>query len=231
MNIIHSDEIPKRVPDWATQLSELTRIAWTDADGHCHFPYLPLTRPEEWETQVFDDWACGRMHSWVLLEQGRICSHAALLNKGDYWELGRLVAHKAPRGGTRHICEARLRFCREHSIHARMECTQAHTRAQAHAATLGMRFAGIGFLEKINNVHWDIIFFDTLESKPFHPEPGFLANPLGQSMPCRSSDRGRLKEIEKILSTETGGTLPPTRFHILPELEETVREIIRLNLS
>ena len=230
MRILHSSQIPTAVPDWATQLAELTRLAWASPDGHSHFPYLPLTQRDEWLTQVAEDWATGVMHSWVVLHDGQICSHAALLNKGTHWELGRLVAHKAPRGATHEMCKVRLKHCQASGIHARMECTQAHTRAQNHAARVGMRFAGIGFLEKIDGVDWDIIFFDTLEAPAFIPQPGILADPLGVVLHCMDSDKVRLRQINHILTTDVGGVLPPTRFHVLPKLIDTVRRIIQLNV-
>ncbi len=229
MELLHSSQIPTVIPDWATQLAELTRLAWTSPDGRCHFPYLPLTQRDEWLTKVASDWTSGVMHSWVVLHEGRICSHAALLNKGAHWELGRLVAHQAPRGTTHELCKVRLNYCRAKRIHARMECTQAHTRAQRHAARVGMRFAGIGFLDKIDGVDWDIIFFDTLDLPAFHPRPGILADPNGVALHCRDQDRTRLHQIRHIITTDVGGALPPTRFHVLPELMDTVQRIIQLN--
>ncbi len=229
MQIIHSSQIAATVPNWAQQLADLTRIAWTGADGVCYFPYEPLTHAKEWRDHVARDWANGTMHSWVAIHEGRICSHAALVNKGTHWELGRLVAHKAPRGATHEVCKVRLAFCRARGIHARMECTQAHTRAQAHAARVGLRFAGIGFLDQINGINWDIVFFDTMDAPPFDPRPGVLADPLGGLLECRARDRKRLREISHILSTNVGGALPPTRFHVLPELLAPVQQIILLN--
>lgn len=231
MEILDSDQIPHVIPDWAKQLAELTRKAWMGAGNKCYFPYLPLTTEEEWKTHVLKDWITGKMRSWVLVVNKRIVSHAALVDKGAYWELGRLVANKAPSGGTRELCKARLAYCRARKIHARMECTQAHTRAQAHAAALGMRFAGIGFLDVIDGVNWDIIFFDTLEEEAFVPRKGVLANPLGIEQPCRLQDKKRLHEISHILSTDRGGILPPRKFHVLPELLEPVQRIIILNTS
>jgi hypothetical protein len=230
MDIVHSSQIPSRIPDWAEQLATLTRVAWTGDDGKCYFPYIPLTQADLWRTKVYADWIEGRMHSWVLVVDDRIVSHAALVDKGVYWELGRLVARNAPRGGTNAVCVERLRFCREQKIHGRMECTQAHTRAQRHAARVGMRFAGLGFLDKIDGVNWDIVFFDTLESAPFVPRRGVLGDPLGVELVCTDADRVRLCQIKSILTTESGGALPPARFHVLPELLESVRLIIDLNV-
>jgi hypothetical protein len=111
-----------------------------------------------------------------------------------------------------------------------MECTQAHTRAQELAAAVGLRFAGVGFLDQIDGINWDIIFFDTLDGPAFEPRPGVLADPLGVQQYCSASDRVRLHEIREIISTERGGTLPPQKFHVLPQLRPTVERIIELNL-
>lgn len=230
MEILHSSHIPLIIPNWAEQLATLTRNAWTGKDGHCYFPYLPLTTALEWRTVVARTWRTKRMHSWVLHSGGKILSHAALIDKGTHWELGRLVAHNAPRGGTHEVCEARMAFCREQGIDAQMECTQAHTIAQWHATQCGMRFAGLGFLDVIDGVNWDIIYFDTrTDLPPFEPTRGILSNPLGVTFPCSEADSLRLSQISKTLTTNRGGTLPPTRFHILPELLEPVQRIIELN--
>lgn len=229
MDIIHSSRIPSTIPHWAFQLAELTRMAWTGSDGKCYFPYLPLTQETEWLSNIAQAWAEGRMHSWVLHDQGKILSHAALINRGSYWELGRLVAHNAPPGGTHTLCKERLAFCRKEGINARMECTQAHIRSQEHAMMVGMRFAGIGFLDVIDGVNWDIIFFDTLSSTPFSPRPGVLGDPLGKTLYCEEKDRARLREISHILTTDRGGGLPPKYFHIHPELFLPVQQIILLN--
>jgi len=232
VHILHSSQIPLAIPTWAEQLAELTRIVWTDARGAFIFPYKDLQDPTHWKTVVAHQWATGLMHSWVAVVNGRIVSHSALVNKGTHWELGRLMAHNAPHTTTHTLCEARLAFCRAHNIHARMECTQAHTRAQWHASSVGMRFAGIGFLDVIDGVNWDIIFFDTLTDRPaFEPTAGILGDPLGKELICTDADQARLSEISRILSTDRGGALPPTRFHVLPELLEPVQRIIELNTT
>lgn len=231
MNILHSSKLHESIPDWDIQLANLARVAWTGPDNKCHFPYKPLITPEFWKNVVAKQWSEGSHHSWILAENGQIVSHCALINKGGYWELGRLFSSGAPKNGTSLLCARRLEFAREHKIHAQMECTQAHTRAQELAARHGLRFAGIGFLNKIDGINWDIIYFDTLGIEPFTPSKGVLANPLGTELRCKEKDRKRLKEIHSILSTKRGGILPPTQFHVLPELLTAVQEIIRLNTS
>lgn len=229
MHIVHSSEIPS-IPNWAAQLAMLTRLAWTGKDGRCYFPYLPLTRPAEWRTIIRAQWEMGMLHSWVGVVDGCIVNHAALVNKDTHWELGRLVSHGAPKGGTLELCRHRLKWCRDREIHARMECTQAHTRAQELAAAVGLRFAGVGFLDQIDGVNWDIIYFDTLDRPAFTPRAGVLADPLGVTQYCETSDRVRLQVIREIISTERGGALPPQMFHVLPQLRPAVERIIELNI-
>lgn len=229
MQIIRSDLIPDTVPNWPEKLSELTRIAWTGPDGKCHFPYKPLTTAEFWRDAIGKGWQDGSIVSWVLLDEGRIASHAALLDKGTHWELGRLMSHRAGKHGTSALCQERIAFTRERGIHARMECTQAHTSAQWHADQVGMRFAGIGFLDKIDGVNWDIIFFDTLDVPEFVPIPGILGDPLGQAITCTPQDQKRLLEISQTITTDRWESLPPKQFHLLDRLVEPVRRIIELN--
>lgn len=230
MHIIRSCDIVAQVPNFDQQLAALTRTAWTGEDGRCYFPYTPLTTANYWRHKIARGWTDGSMESWVLIEDGRIVSHAALVNKGTHWELGRLFASHAPPGGTHALCKERLAFCRDRGIQARMECTQAHTSAQWHADRVGLRFAGIGFLDKIDGINWDIIFFDTLEAPDFVPRPGVTADPLGVEILCDEKERARLREIQEILTSDRGGRLPATRFHVLPRLLEPVRQIINLNV-
>jgi len=231
MQIVRSDRIPEKIPDWPVKLAELTRIAWTGPDGKCHFPYKPLITPEFWEREIGRGWSDGSIVSWVLVDNGRIASHAALLDKGTRWELGRLMSHRAGAGGTAAVCRERIEFTKVRGIHARMECTQAHTSAQWHADHVGMRFAGIGFLDKIDGVSWDIIFFDTLDVPEFEPRAGILGDPLGQAIECTPGDRLRLIEISQTMTTDRWEPLPPRKFHVLPRLLEPVKKIIELNTS
>jgi hypothetical protein len=108
VKIIDSSQIPPTCPDWATQLANLTRIAWTGRDGRCHFPYRPLTETREWEQVVQTAWQAETMHSWVLVDpSGRFLAHAALVQKSGYWELGRWVAlPDAPRGAVTRLVKS-----------------------------------------------------------------------------------------------------------------------------
>ena len=229
MRIIRSDQIPQVIPNWPEKLAELTRIAWTGPDGKCYFPYAPLTTPEFWRAEISRQWMDSSMMSWVLLDGDRVASHAALINKGTHWELGRLMSVRAGQGGTEAVCRERLAYVHARGIQARMECTQAHSRAQWHVDNLGMRFAGIGFLDKIDGISWDIVFFDTLDVPEFVPCVGILGDPLGQVIECSPQDRQRLLEISEIITTERWEPLPPCKFHLLPRLVKPIREIIRLN--
>jgi hypothetical protein len=231
MKIVRSDCIPQVVSSWPEKLAELTRVAWTGPDGKCHFPYKPLITPEFWEREIGRGWADGSIVSWVLLDGDRIASHVALLSKGTHWELGRLMSHRAGPDGTAALCRERIAFTRARGIQARMECTQAHTSAQWHADNVGMRFAGIGFLDKIEEVSWDIIFFDTLDMPEFAPQRGILGDPLGTAIECTPTDRQRLIEISQTMTTDRWEPLPPRQFHVLPRLLGPVQRIIEINTS
>lgn len=231
MNIIDERQIPHKRTDWATQLAELTRLAWTGRDGRCYFPYRPLIEANEWETKVKITWESGAMHSWVLADdQGRFIAHAALVQKPGYWELGRWVAHpNAPKGAMTRLCEEAMTYARKIGLRVQVECTQAHTSSQIICERLGLRFAGIGVLDRIEDIPWDILYFDTDSSPPFSPKAGLLANPLGRELRAEAGHQTRLREISQILTTDRGGELPPTRFHALPHLIAPIRSIIALN--
>ena len=232
MEIIDSASIPTRRQDWAEQLATLTRTAWTGKDGHCHFPYLPLTEAREWTETVQAHWQAETMRSWVLADSNeRFLAHAALVKKSDHWELGRWVAlPDAPKGAVTRLCREAMRHAAEHALPFQVECTQAHTASQSICTRLGLRFAGIGILGTINRVTWDIIFFDSLPSPAFVPRSGILGDPLDQSVICEERHHARLRELPNLLTTDRGGELPPTRFHLLPELIEPVRSIIAFNV-
>ncbi len=217
---------------WAHQLADLTRIAWTGKDGRCHFPYRPLTGAYEWETNVRRAWQGEAMHSWVLIDaKGRFLAHVALVKKNGYWELGRWVALPfAPKGSVTLLCQEAMRFVMAQNLLIQVECTQAHTSSQKICTRLGLRFAGIGILGQIEGVTWDIIYFDSLATPAFVPRAGILADPLHHEVRCKEEHRARLRELPDILTTDRGGELPPTRFHLLPELVAPVRSIIALNL-
>ena len=219
------------LPNWAKQLANLTRVAWSGDNGKCYFPYMPLTTADFWQESVAKEWLNKSMYSWVMTNSDdRIISHVALVNKGDFWEFGRWVAFpSAPKGITTTLCQAVMEFIRIKKLQIRVECTQTHTRSQAICEKIGLRFAGIGILKKVDNIWWDIIFFDNADLPDFYGQPGIIANPLGNDVLNNISASERLRMIANIISTEVGGTLPPKKFHILPRLEQTVRKIISLN--
>lgn len=214
---------------WADQLAALVRAAWTGTDGIFYFPYKPLGSAEFWNANVAADWANGRMRSWVVTHDGRIVAHAALVDRGTHWELGRLVSNRPPPGAVVALCEARMRFVRENELRVVAECTQAHNRTQHLSARMGLRFAGIGVLERIDGISWDIVYFDNHPAPPFDPRPGILADPLGRELRSEPHHRARLREIAPILSTNRQVELPPRHFNVLPELVEPVRRILALN--
>lgn len=231
VRLINTHHIAEVTPDWADQLARLTRIAWSSADGRCHFPYRPLTEATEWEGAVQTAWQNQTMHSWVLVDEGgRFQAHAALVQKVGYWELGRWVAlPDAPKGAVTHLCEEAMRFVHRHGLRIQVECTQAHTASQKICTRLGLRFAGIGILGKIEGVTWDIIYFDSLSGTPFTPRTGLLADPLDHPVRCEAAHLARLREIPTILTTDRGEELPPRRFHTLPHLVNPIRMIASLN--
>lgn len=214
---------------WADQLAGLVRAAWTGADGVFYFPYKPLGDAAFWREAVARDWTFGRMRSWAVVHEERIVAHAALVDRGTHWELGRLVSNRPPTGAVVALCEARMRFVRDNDLRVVAECTQAHNRTQHLSARMGLRFAGIGVLERIDGISWDIVYFDNDPSPPFTPRPGILADPLGRDLRCEPRHRARLREIAPILATNRQVELPPRHFNVLPELVEPVRRILALN--
>lgn len=231
MKIIDATQIPMQQEDWARQLADLTRLAWSGRDGRCHFPYRPLTEAHEWEHAVRSAWIAETMFSWILIDShGHFLAHAALVKKPNHWELGRWVAlPTAPKGAITLLCKEALRHAANHRMRVQVECTQAHTASQHICTRLGLRFAGIGILGKVEGITWDIIYFDSLDTPSFVPRTGMLGDPLHQPMRCEETHRARLRELPDIITTDRGGELPPMRFHLLPELIEPVRSIIRLN--
>jgi RimJ/RimL family protein N-acetyltransferase len=219
-----------QIENWAKQLSNLTRIAWTGADGHCYFPYKPFTEQSFWQTNVLQDWQSGTMHSWAIEHEGELISHACLVNQGDFFEVGRMVSHpNSPKGTMTALMKHVIEILNERQLDYRIECTQFHNASQKICDRLGLRFAGIGFLNKINNIWWDIIFFDNLGLPEFSAEEGILANPLGKEVHLSHCER--LLEIPPLLSTENGGSLPPKKFHVLPRLRQPIEDIINVNFE
>lgn len=224
------------VSNWPKQLADLTRIAWTGADGRCYFPYLPLTTPKFWATAVKQDVLEGKMHSFALLHKEQIIAHAALVNKGlNQWECGRWVAlPDAPKGAVSQVITHALSFAEKNQWQVWVECTQAHRVSQYLCRKFGLRFAGVGFLNQIDGIAWDIIYFDNARHlEPFNldpRQPQIIANPLGRQIQLGEIHRQRVREISSLLSTDHGGELPPRLFYTLPELFRPIETIIRANL-
>lgn len=217
--------------DWHIQLAELTRVAWSGDDGRCYFPYKPLTTPEFWLKKVLPDWQSGNMNSWAVVCHGEIIAHACMVQKDDFWELGRMVSSPgSPKGTMTFLIKHILSLSCVKQRQFRVECTQFHNATQKICDRLGLRFAGIGFLNRMEGHWWDIIFFDNRTDLPeFEPIEGVLANPLGQQV--EMSHPERLIQIPNLLSTENGGVLPPHSFHVLPRLLPKIKQILDLNIS
>lgn len=216
-------------PRWHEELAALTRTAWTGRDGVFYFPYKPLGDPAFWRKNVRDDWASDRMRSWAVRHDGRVVAHAALVRRDTHWELGRLMSDHPPHGAVVALCEERMRHVRTNGLRVVAECTQAHNRTQHLSARMGLRFAGIGILRRVDGISWDIVYFDNHPALPFVPRPGVLADPLGRELPCDPQHRARLREIPAILATGRTVELPPRHFNVLPELVEPVLRIVSLN--
>jgi RimJ/RimL family protein N-acetyltransferase len=230
MGEIFSTDRIRQLDGWAEQLADLVCIAWTGVDGKCYFPYRPLTTTKYWKSMVATAWSDGSMRSWILFHTGRIVAHVALVKKFDFWELGRWVAlPDAPHGAVTMLSRRALDWAQNQQFRIQVECTQAHTSSQFICERLGLRFAGIGILTKMDGVTWDIIYFDNLKLSLFRARRGLLGNPQGRDLSCRPEDLGRLAEIEKIITTDRGGALPPRFFHTLPRLVEPIRHIIESN--
>ena len=219
------------VADWPVQLATLTRVAWTGPDGVCHFPYRPLCSAEFWRNEVATQWQRDELRSWVMVLDGRIVAHAALVRKGwDHFELGRWVAFAdAPKGAVTLLCKEALKSAKGKRVH--VECTQAHGSSQwICESELLLRFAGIGTLKRVNGVWWDIIFYDNASLPHFTLEDarelGAIGNPLGKPNLIRDADHGRLEEILRILTAERDSPLPPTKFHVLVHRLKLIHDIV-----
>lgn len=237
MQILHSSWIPDTVADWPNQLATLTRSAWTGRNGRCYFPYRPLTKPEHWREHVSQLWDDENMHSWVLVVDGRIVAHSALVKKLEYWELGRWVAYPdAPHGAVTNLCTKAMELATRDGMRVQVECTQAHVHSQHICERLGLRWAGIGILEHAEDgTWWDIIYYDNRKGlQPFDPnnynDQQIIGDPLGQVVKAHNGHLGRLSEISGLITTEPGGELPPKLFHILPNrrdaLERTLTRVL-----
>ncbi len=234
--IIMSDRIPALIPNWDTQLAGLTQKVWTNhKTGQTMFPHSTLNKVETWRTEILTGWIENTIFSWVIVDERlRICAHVALIQlESGLWELGRLMSDPDRRftGGIKALVMARMNFLRAAGIQAFTEATQGHSKASFLARFAGMKFAGIAPKVMVDGIHWDILFWDTERSEHFVPRKGILADPLGNEILCTPEHRAFLRRIEPIITTERGGRFPPKGFHVLPEVEPIVREIIRLNLD
>ena len=230
MEILQGTQI-LTIPNWAEKLAKLTKVAWSGKDGKCYFPYLPLTTPDFWQNNVGKNIIAGTMVPFVLMHDTDIMAHAALVQKKNGWECGRWVAYPdSPRGAVTQLVRQAIDYGNQLKLKMWVECTQAHTASQKICLRTNLRFAGIGFLDEIDGVYWDIIYFDNASLPTFVPQTGVLGNPLGQVHQCHTNDLRRLSDISKILTMEPGGDLPPTKFHILPLLEPVIKKIISSNL-
>ncbi len=234
MKIICSldDSVNQRPHLWS-QLLELTRTAWSGEDGKCYFPYAPLTTLEYWETVISTQWSAQEVISWMAVdEDGKIVAHAALVKKDGYYELGRWVSYKDnPKGTMTDLCRIALSHATGNQWKVLVESTQAHTTSQYICTSLGLRFAGIGFLDKIEGVNWDIVYYDNCALPSFSPQVGSLSNHLGVIHPCDQICRPRLEQVLSTLSTDRGGQFPPNKFCVLPSILRDVKTICEINLG
>ena len=238
MESIRTQDEIRHIPDWAEQLSRLTRIAWTGSDGRCHFPYKPLTAPDFWRSEVARLWDEDRMRSWTTVENGRIVAHSALVHKRDrQWELGRWVTFPdAPRGAITRLAELAMRSVNEERLSIRVECTQAHQFSQRVCERVGLRSAGFGILEQAaDGTWWDILYYDNAPIGAFDPDAfddqRVIGNPNGVPVIAKNGDLARLERIQAIISTDPGGALPPERFHILPHRAPVLHQTLERVLS
>lgn len=221
-----------RLDKWAQQLATLTRTSWTGSDGKCYFPYLPLTTEKYWLESIVPQWQNRDMVSWVLVESGMILSHTALVRRNGYYELGRWVSYShSPKNAVSNLSACAMEYHRDLGLPLLVETTQAHTSSQFICEKLGLRFAGIGFLNVIDGVPWDIIYYDNLRLGDFIPEAGVLGDPLGKKIRNHSKHQQRLVEALETLSSDRNGDLPPTKFHVLPHRLSVVREIFCSNIA
>ena len=158
---IHQGKEVLAIQNWAEQLAHLTKMAWSGGNGKCYFPYLPLTTPEFWHEHVKRDIESENMIPFVMEHEGRILAHATLVKKGNGWECGRWVAYaNSPKGVMTTLVKKAIDYSKMRGWKVWVECTQAHTASQKICRRAGLRFAGVGFLDEIDSICWDIIYFD-----------------------------------------------------------------------
>lgn len=225
-------------PKWYRELADLTRSAWSDDQGTYHFPYRALADPDYWQQTMLCGYEQETSFSWIYVHEGRIIGHVALMNKGDHWEMGRMVAYEhAPHGIMSQLVLIADAFARQHGIIYVVECTQAHTSSQwICAEVLELRYGGISVLDHedadVSKARWDVIHFDNrFDLADFQPQRGVLANPCGIEIRCQAIHVPRLLEIGGCITIERGGHLPPRQFHTLERLVPVIRQIINLNVA
>lgn len=221
--------------DWAQQLAKLTLVAWSDEYGHYHFPYRDLANETYWKSKMLQGYETQQIYSWVYIAYGVIVGHVALMNKGSYWEMGRMVAFPgAPKGTMTHLVAEAKAFAEEHGITFVVECTQTHTSSQWICLQAGLRFAGISVLDHseadVSQGDWDVIFLDNSGLPTFEPKQGISANPCGNSVKVLPGHVPRLRAIQQCITTDRGGSLPPRQFHTLAEWVPIIHRIIEQNI-
>lgn len=230
-----SGDICNNVQNWAEKLSTLMRVEWTDKDGVCRFPYLPLTTKEYWEDVVSKQWESGEMISWISVsDSGQIASHAALIEKDGCYEGGRWVAcQESPNGVLTSLCKKTVDHALSVGRKVFVEATQVHTTSQYICEKIGLNFKGISF--GVNNgtgsIPLDIVHYDNFVEEEFLLQKGFIGIAHGKPVPCFGDDIEKLIEVSKILSCERGGCLPPLKFHVLPHRLEMVKKIVTGNIE
>ncbi len=226
------------VKGWEVKLAELVRHCWT-SNCRCYFPYQPLTTPEFWGDVVAKEWKENKMFSWACWDGEKFNAHFALVEKhtafGNYWELGRVVSRtENPKFTVMHLHKVAMDFGRSVGFTKILaEATQAHTASQHICLRNGMRFAGLGILQKTEDgIYWDILYFDTADDYPFFSgRAGVIGNPFGVAIPCDESKKERLRQISEIISFEKESGLPPKNFHLHTSLFDEVNGILKCNLG
>lgn len=219
-------------------LAQLTRSVWTDDDGEFKFPYYALGTVEFWDEVMRPLYTEQKAFSWIAVQDGRVIAHLALMNKGTYWELGRMMAlAQAPRGTMSCLVRQACLFARKNRIIFQVECSQYHTTSQWICVVVaGLRFAGIGVLDNPDvaghNHHCYNIYFDNAHHLgPFQPVDGLLANPCGNEIHSLPHYQEPLIYARDNLTTERGTHLVSSRFHILPDFLPLVEQIIARNIN
>lgn len=220
------------------QLACLTQNVWTDKEGRFCFPYHALATVDYWDKVMRPLYTEQKAFSWIVVCNGILYGHIALINKSTHWELGRMMARgDAPKGTMSVLVQEACEFARKNKIIFQVECSQYHTTSQWICFNVAkLRFAGIGILDNPevsgHNEHCYNIYFDnSLDLQPFEPKRGILANPCGIDISYELRHASRLVHIQENLTTDRGTKLVSSRFHILPEFATIVRQIISFNLS